>query len=328
MTDFEALRNKLKGPIFSIITPFKNNGQDVDYESLENYIKFMYKGGARIFYAMAFNTRYLIMSEDEILRVNSVVIETVKKLNDPDTVIIVGDPLNCSTETSIKFARHALEAGADIISLIFRAYYFFDDQVYNHYKAVADAVPDIGILVHEMPFMKGVPQKQDGSWPLSLLDRLADITSIVAMKEDAKDDDYTRQVVDKISDRVAIIVSGNGLQQWCKVADSCQAWLTGVSNFVPKAELDFYEAFLNGDKAECQHIIDHVEKPFFWLKDNYGWHTSIKSALDILGVMSREERMPYQILPAEQHETVRTILEKISTHSKYLKREVSLRVDL
>ena len=65
-----SLKDKIKGPVYSIITPFKNNGKDIDFESLENYIQYMYDNGAKIFYAMAFNTRYLLMSEEEIYTVN------------------------------------------------------------------------------------------------------------------------------------------------------------------------------------------------------------------------------------------------------------------
>ena len=164
---------------------------------------------------MVFNTRYLLMTNDEVLQINEFVIKKIKSYNDPDTIIIVGDPLNCSTATSIKFAKHAQKHGADIISLIYGAYLFFDEHVYNHYKAVADEI-DIGILVHEMPFRKGIPQHQDGKWSIPLINKLADIPQIVAMKEDAKQDDYTRQVVDTSSDRVSIVVSemayNNGLK--------------------------------------------------------------------------------------------------------------------
>ena len=314
--DYSKLKQKIKGPIFSIITPFKNDGKDIDYDSLIKYIKFMYDSGAKIFYAMAFNTRYLIMTEDEILKVNEVIINTIKGFNDSETVIIVGDPLQCSTETSIKFARHAKEHGADIISLIYRAYLFFDEHVYEHYKAVADAV-DIGILVHEMPFMKGIPSHQDGSWSLNLLDKLANIESVDAMKEDAKQDDYTRKVVDLVSDRVSIVVSGNGLQQWSKVSDKCAAWLTGIGNFCPKTELDFYKYHLEGQTDKCNEIIEKIEKPYFWIKDNLSWHLGIKSTLDILGIMDRQERMPYKMLDEEHHEKVKQILLGISNSTDY-----------
>ncbi len=312
-TDFNSLKNKLKGPIYSIITPFTDT-ENIDYKSLSTYIEYLYKGGARIFYAMAFNTRYLLMNNREIMDINQFIIKKVKSL-DETNIVIVGDPLNCSTKTSIEFAQHARDNGADVISLIYRAYLFFDEHVYNHYKTVADAVPDIGILVHEMPFMKGIPQHQDGTWSLDLIDKLANIPSVVAMKEDAKQDDYTRKVVDLISDRVAIVVSGNGLQQWSKVSDKCAAWLTGIGNLWPKTELEFYEAHLQGDTKTCNRIIENIEKPFFWVKDNLSWHLGIKSALKTLGIMERHERMPYQPLNDEQHQKVKEILEGIEINN-------------
>ena len=312
-TDFDSLKNKLRGPIYSIITPFTDT-ENIDYKSLSKYIEYLYKGGARIFYAMAFNTRYLLMNNREIMDINQFIIKKVKSL-DKNNIVIVGDPLNCSTKTSIEFAKHARDNGADVISLIYRAYLFFDEHVYNHYKTVADAVPDIGILVHEMPFMKGIPQHQDGTWSLGLIDKLANIPSVVAMKEDAKQDDYTRKVVDLISDRVAIVVSGNGLQQWSKVSDKCAAWLTGIGNLWPKTELEFYEAHLQGDTKTCNHIIENIEKPFFWVKDNLSWHLGIKSALKTLGIMERHERMPYQPLNDEQHQKVKEILEGIEINN-------------
>ena len=305
-----TLKDKIKGPVFSIITPFKNNGKDIDFDSLENYIQYLYDNGAKIFYAMAFNTRYLLMSEEEIYKVNECVINKIKGFNDKETITIVGDPLDCSTETSIKFAQHAKEHGADMISLIYRAYLFFDDHVYNHYNTIANSV-DIPILIHEMPFMKGIPSKQDGNWSLELLDRLANIPNVMAVKEDAKLDDYTKNIVDKISDRVAIIVSGNGLQQWSKVSDKCQAWLSGVGNLWPKTELDFHKYHLNNNQEKCNEIIENIEKPFFFVKDNYSWHLGIKSAMEHLNIMSKQERMPYQELDEEKHKHVGEIIEQI-----------------
>ena len=297
---YEYIKEKIRGPVYSIITPFKNNGKDIDYNSLENYIQYMYDNGAKIFYAMAFNTRYLLMSEEEILKVNECVIKKVKGFNDNDTIIIVGDPLDCSTDTSIKFARHAMEHGADIISLIYRAYLFYDDHVYNHYKTIADSV-DIPILIHEMPFMKGIPDLQDGNWSIDLLDKLADIPNVIAMKEDTKDDEYTKNVVNKICDRVSIIVSGNGLQSWIPVSEKCQAWLTGIGNLFPKVELDFHKAHKENNQKKCNEIVELIEKPFFFVKDNYSWHLGVKSAMEHLGIMSRQERMPYQELDDEKH---------------------------
>ena len=50
----------------------------------------------------------------------------------------------------------------------------------------------VGILIHEMPFLNGLggPIVQP-----PLLDQVADLSNVIAIKEDAKDDEYSDQVV-------------------------------------------------------------------------------------------------------------------------------------
>ena len=65
----ELLKEKLKGPIFSIITPFKKN-ENIDYQALSKYIKYLYIRGARCFYVMVYNSRLSLLDEQEIIKLN------------------------------------------------------------------------------------------------------------------------------------------------------------------------------------------------------------------------------------------------------------------
>ena len=85
--NFSHLKNKLAGPIYSIITPLTET-ENIDYKSLSSYIDYLYNNGARIFYAMAFNTRYLLMNNQEIKDINQFVIKKVKSLN-PENLFIL-----------------------------------------------------------------------------------------------------------------------------------------------------------------------------------------------------------------------------------------------
>ena len=181
---FNILRDKLKGPVFSIITPFMNDGEEVDHESLSDYVEFLYKEGAKVFYVMGYNSRFSILSDEEIMQVNETVARKVKSFKDTECVTIVADPLHCSTQKTIEFAKHAEQIGADIISLIFREKVYFEDQVYQHYKKVSENC-NVGILIHEMPLNNGIPgQPGTIKWPLSLLDNIANLKNVIAIKED------------------------------------------------------------------------------------------------------------------------------------------------
>ena len=100
-SNFLILKNKLKGPVFSIITPFKEDGS-IDYDALNDYINKIYSSGGRIFYVMAYNSRYSELSWKEIKELNSFVASRVKSL-DKSNLVIVADPLHCSTNVSIDF---------------------------------------------------------------------------------------------------------------------------------------------------------------------------------------------------------------------------------
>ncbi|HAI43075.1 MAG TPA: hypothetical protein DCM40_35740, partial [Maribacter sp.] len=120
MKDWEAIKEKIKGPAFALITPFTPDGKEVDYTALDEYVTFLYEGRAKVFYIMGYNTRFSILSDLEIKKLSKVVVNRVNSFNDPECVSIIADPLHCSTDTSIEFAKFGEEIGADVISLIFR----------------------------------------------------------------------------------------------------------------------------------------------------------------------------------------------------------------
>lgn len=310
MKNLTALRDRITGPVFSILTPFREEDEAIDFPTLERYLNLIYDGGGRIFYVMGYNSRYSQLSWDEIKELNEFVTKTVKGI-DANNIAIVADPLHCSTKVSAEFAQHAQDIGADLISIICRERFYFEDQIYNHYKAIADAV-EIGILVHEMPFLNGYGGPPV-NWPISLLDRIADIPNVIAVKEDAKDDEYSRAVIEKIRERVAIVISGGGKRQWLRFADmGCQAWLNGIGVFEPRLATNFYKYYQAGKLDKAQEIIDEIEVPFFEEGVNrFGWHLTIKAALQARGIMSRRDRLPLQELPEAQYQEVKTLMERL-----------------
>ena len=319
MNKFDEIRSKIKGPAFAIITPFTEDGKYVDWIAVENYVKFLYNGGAKVFYVMAYNSRFSLLSHNEIMTLNEVVTKTIKSFNDSDCVTIVADPLHCSTETTIEFAKHAERIGADVISLIFRERVYFDEQVYNHYKKVAENC-NIGILIHEMPLTNGIPgQSKTIDWSLDLLDKIADLKNVIAIKEDAKKDEYTKQVSDLLCDRLAVITSGYGMKQWMKFAPNAHAWLSGSGGFNPAIEVDWHNAWKEGNLDKCNEIIENVEIPFGKIAKTFGWHLGIKTAMDIMGVMKRVERMPLQQLPEKSFNRLKNMMYDISRKTIYLK---------
>ena len=310
------MRNLEPGPVFCVVTPFKEDGS-IDFEALEKYINNCADAGANKFYVMAYNSRFSELSWDEIKTLNHFVIKTVKEI-DIENFVIVADPLHCSTDVTLEFTQHAEKCGADMISLIFREKFYNNEQVLQHFKFITDD-SSLPILIHEMPLISGMGGHTI-NWPLDLLDSLANFENIKAIKEDAKEDKYSLEVVNTLKDRLSIVISGGGKRQWMQFADmGCQNWLNGIGIFEPKLAINFWNAWQNNDKEYCNSLVSEVESPFFdGLVPKFGFHVSIKAALEAAGHFSRTERLPMFPLTEDEFLEFRKEFEKIE-YQKFLK---------
>ena len=304
---FEDLKNQLHGCFYTIFTPFAED-ESIDFESLQNYLATLYRQGARRFYAMAYNSRYSQMTHSEIMQLNEFCIRFLKDL-DKNNVVIVGDPIHCSTRESIEFSQHAKECGADLISLIIREKYFDDEQILDHFAQVGDAT-NIAILVHEMPFLSGYNGNQM-HWPTSLIKALPKIPQIVALKEDAKNFEITKTALE-LEPHIRVIIAGIKRSFMDYKAYGARAYLNGISIIDARIGEMFWKAFEEDDDQTIDFILRELEAPFFDMcAAKYGWHRTNKALLEAAGFMHRRDRMPLKHLSSSEFETVQEVYAKI-----------------
>jgi 4-hydroxy-tetrahydrodipicolinate synthase len=304
---FTDLKDKLHGCFYTIFTPFSED-ESIDYESLEKYLATLYSQGARRFYAMAYNSRYSQLKSSEILQLNEFCIRFLKKL-DPKNIVIVGDPIHCSTRETIEFTQHAKDAGADLISLIVSEKYFTDDQILSHFAQVGSAT-NMAILVHEMPFLSGKGGAQM-HWPNSLIKSLPKIPQIVALKEDAKDFEVTKAALElEPSIRIIIACLKRDFINYRKLG--ARAYLNGISIINARIGEAFWNACEVGDHKTVQFITEKLEAPFFDVcVAEYGWHRTNKALLQSAGLMHRRDRMPLLHLSDDDYVLVNEVYAKL-----------------
>ena len=73
---YQELKNRLEGCFYTIFTPFDSNYK-IDFAGIEKYIQYLYNGGARKFYVMAYNSRYSQLTDSEILQLNTFCIKCI-----------------------------------------------------------------------------------------------------------------------------------------------------------------------------------------------------------------------------------------------------------
>lgn len=304
---YENLKQALEGCVYTVFTPFDEN-ENIDYASLEKYLAHLYKGGARKFYVMAYNSRYSQLKHEEIMQLNEFSIKTVKKL-DPENLVVVGDPIHCSTKETIEFTRHAKETGADLVSLIVREKYFNDEQILDHFAEVGSAT-NMATLVHEMPFLSGYDGTQM-HWPHSLFKKLPTIPQIVALKEDAKDFETTCLALE-LEPRIRVVIAGRKSTLLQYQPYGAMSYLNGISMLDARIGEAFWKAWKENDQQTIQFIVNKLEAPFFdQCAAKYGWHRTNKALLQAAGFMHRRDRMPLKHLNDTEYQEVADVYETI-----------------
>ncbi|MCP4436906.1 MAG: 4-hydroxy-tetrahydrodipicolinate synthase [Actinomycetia bacterium] len=213
--------------------------------------------------------------------------------------VIAGVGTN-DTARSIANARAAAEVGADA-GLVITPYYNKPTQegLYRHCAAIAEAT--------ELPLvLYNVPGRTAVSFTVDTLDRLADLPTIVAVKEATADLQFGAEIVRRCGDRMQVLSGDDAtaFPLWCVGGRG----LTAVaSNLVPERFVALWRAFEAGDIAEARRI--HLGLlPLF---AGMFWETNpvpVKTALAwATGLISAECRLPLAPLLPETEARLRAL---------------------
>jgi len=285
----------IKGPIFTVFTAFKENGE-LNLKSTLDYLDFLLSSEAKVLYTMPYNSRFLQLTIEEILKLNKEVISLVK--SNKNSKIIVGGPVEISTQKEMDFAKQCFDFGADYYASVFGEKYFSLDQVIQHYGSICSLGGNI--VVHEQPLISGYNSKQI-HWPLELIKEVASMSRVSAFKEDAKSTDFGRNLLEMNLDATMIFAGRKRL--FLSMMDyGLKSYLNGISMVNPKIAFKFWTLFQKKDQRQVEEFISIVDDPF-WdnLVSKYGWHRVNKASLQYFGFMDRFDRMPMPHLNKDEY---------------------------
>ncbi len=171
-----------EGIITPIVTPFHRDAeQSINYEATKQLIDTLIDKGVHGIFILGSNGEFHVIDEQEKIAFTKAVVEIV----DHRVPVYVGTGC-CSTKETVRLSKQAEALGADALSVI--TPYFLkptDENLYAHYKEVAESV-NIPIVLYNIPKATGCPLTP------ALVDRLADIENIKAIKDSSGDEENLR----------------------------------------------------------------------------------------------------------------------------------------
>ena len=267
----------LRGAIVAIVTPFKDG--KVDEAALRELIEFQIEGGTDGIVPCGTTGESATMSHEEHDRVIELTVDAVGKR----VPVIAGTGSNNTIE-AIRLTRHAYEAGVDA-ALLVTPYYNKPSQegLYQHYKAVAEAVP-VPIVLYNVPGRTGINLLPETDA------RLSKISNIAGIKEASGDLKQISKIVELCDDDFAVL-SGDDFTVLPILAVGGRGVISVVSNIIPEDMAAMVDAFGEGslDKAREFHYRMRPVMDACFLETN---PVPVKAALAMMGKIEYEIRLP------------------------------------
>lgn len=282
------------GSLCAIVTPFK--GGKIDEKALRNLIEYQIHNGTKGIVPCGTTGESATMSHDEHHRVIDITVEVINKR----IPVIAGTGSNSTNEATL-LTRYAKNSGVDG-ALLITPYYIKPTQegLYRHYRQVADEV-EIPQILYNVPGRTGV------SITPETVARLASHPNIVAIKDATGSLDYASEI-HALCD--ITILSGNDSLNLPLLSIGAKGAISVAANVIPRQVADMIDLFLEGNTRKSEEL----HKKIFPLVRTLFVETNpipVKAALEMMGMIGGEIRMPLTPLSDKAACQLRAEMEKL-----------------
>jgi 4-hydroxy-tetrahydrodipicolinate synthase len=215
---------------------------------------------------------------------------------------IIAGVSELTTERAVNYARDAEKIGIDgLMVLPAMVYVPKPEELAAHFRAVAQAT-SLPIMLYNNP-----PAYRT-SIDFAVLEQLAEIPNIVAIKESAPDTRRFTDLINAFGDRFVVFaglddVALEGL--WL----GAKGWVSGLTNAFPQESIELVAAVRDGDRQRALEIYRWF-MPLLHLDADHDLVQSIKLAEQIMGRGSERVRMPRLPLSGARREEIVKLVEQ------------------
>jgi 4-hydroxy-tetrahydrodipicolinate synthase len=279
-----------EGSIVALVTPFKDDA--VDYEKLAELVEFHVEKGTNAILPCGTTGESPTLSHEEH---NKVVESVVKRVN--GRVPVIAGAGSNSTREALSLTQHAKEVGADAV-LSITPYYNKPTQrgMIEHFTRIATEV-DIPIVLYNVPGRTGVNLLPE------TVAELSRVKNIVAVKEASGN---MSQICDIISRCDITVLSGDDSMTFPLLAAGGRGVISVAANIIPTEMAELVGSF----KADIDHSRELHYKYWPLFKDLFIETNPIpvKTAMDMMGLLEFEVRLPLCEMSEAHKQTLRSTL--------------------
>ena len=284
----------------ALITPFKED-ESVDYDALMRMVDYLVQNNTDFLCVLGTTAETPTLTDDEKQKIKRMVIDRVAGR----IPILLGVSGN-NTRAVVDALRNDDYTGVDaVLSVV--PYYNKPSQegIYQHYRAIAQARPDMPIVLYNVPGRTGVNMTAETTLRIA-----RDLDNVVAIKEASGN---ITQMDDIIKNKPASfdVISGDDGITFPLITLGAVGVISVIGNAFPREFSRMVRLALQGDYANAL-TIHHKFAELFKLLFVDGNPAGVKAMLNAMGMVENKLRLPLVPTRITTFEAMRKILNELN----------------
>ncbi|WP_349670093.1 dihydrodipicolinate synthase family protein [Lacrimispora sp.] len=227
----------IKGVIVPILTPIDEN-ELIDEVKLRDQVDYVINGGVLGILAFGSNGEFYAVEDEEMERGLKIMVDQAA-----GRVPVYFGIGAISTKKCCRLAKMAVENGAAGISVLQPMFLKpTETELYNHFKTIAESVPETPMLLYNNPGRVGYTMSA------GLVERLAkEFDNIVGMKDTSGDITQTAEFIRRTRGTDFKVFGGKDTLLYASMCHGAVGGVCTAANFMPELITDVYNKFVAGD---------------------------------------------------------------------------------
>jgi 4-hydroxy-tetrahydrodipicolinate synthase len=286
----------MRGCATALVTPFRADGS-FDEDRMRMLVDRQINGGVKLLVPCGTTGESATMTEEEDARVIATTIDVARGR----AKVIAGAGSN-STASAIEYSQRARDLGADAVLQVAPWYNKpTQEGLYAHFSAIAKAVPDLPIMLYN------VPGRTSSNIAAQTTLRLAcDCENIVAIKEASGN---FSQIMEILRERTAnfAVLSGDDAVTLPLIALGGDGIVSVASNEIPDLMSQMTNLALAGNWDEAREVHYRI-LPLMEVNFIESSPGPVKAAMAIMGLLEENFRLPLVPITEKSRERLREVI--------------------
>ncbi|MBU3813943.1 MAG: 4-hydroxy-tetrahydrodipicolinate synthase [Candidatus Bacteroides intestinipullorum] len=294
------IRTRLRGMGVALITPFKED-ESVDYDALMRMVDYLVQNNTDFLCVLGTTAETPTLTDDEKQKIKRMVIDRVAGR----IPILLGVSGN-NTRAVVDALRNDDYTGVDaVLSVV--PYYNKPSQegIYQHYRAIAQARPDMPIVLYNVPGRTGVNMTAETTLRIA-----RDLDNVVAIKEASGNITQMDDIIKNKPDTFDVISGDDGIT-FPLITLGAVGVISVIGNAFPREFSRMVRLALQGDYANAL-TIHHKFAELFKLLFVDGNPAGVKAMLNAMGMVENKLRLPLVPTRITTFEAMRRILSELN----------------